>query len=97
MSKFTSIADFSVQPGGTPTVPNLHLLAGQENRSKQHQSLVAGLGQRAEETKLGEVEFRLRSHIPVSVFLELRDFRVFFDLRKEELKTPLAPQSVVTG
>ncbi len=71
------------------SLPNLHLLAERENRSKQGQPLVAWLTQRVKETGLSEADLRLRSLIPVGMSLDLRDFKSFYLARKDELKNRL--------
>lgn len=80
---------FSKDEAYFDSVPNLHLLAERENRSKQHQPLKDWIANRVQETKLSEADLRLRSVIPATVSLELKDFKNFYETRKAELHAKL--------
>lgn len=78
------------------SLPNLHLLAERENRSKQGLPFKEWITRRTKETGLSESELRLRSLIPTNISLDLKDFKGFFTARKSELKIKLI-QSLEMG
>lgn len=70
-------------------LPNLHLLEGKENQSKQASAFKDWLKREMPRSSATRA-FLQAHHIPENVPLDLRDFDKFFDHRKEILKSKLA-------
>jgi uncharacterized protein with ParB-like and HNH nuclease domain len=67
-------------------VPNLQLLEGRQNESKNATEFKVWLSQKNESE---QNHFRVSNYIPDKVELEFKNFRNFFEKRKEKLKTEL--------
>ena len=67
-------------------VPNLQLLEGRQNESKNATDLKAWLSEKDEQE---QIQFKVNNFIPVEVSLDFRDFKIFFEKRKIKLKLEL--------
>ncbi len=78
-----SISDWSNWRKVCDTLPNLNLLEGRSNASKSAESLQAFYDDMNDEQKQ---VFRKHAMIPDGVSLELQDFGIFYEKRKELLR-----------
>jgi len=67
-------------------VPNLQILASRENRVKNDSNFLEWLNSKDEQTKNNFIK---ENYIPKDVSYELKDFKEFFEARKEILKEKL--------
>lgn len=67
-------------------VPNLQLMEGRQNESKNATEFINWLSKKNE---LEQTHFRLGNFIPEGESLEFRNFKIFFEKRKNKLKVEL--------